>query len=93
MILVAFEDGRGCFPETSKIFINPEQVTGLDEQSNGTTVLRTISYNYLIKGDIKEVAAKLMMPEILDRAGIPLESLDELEKLIEEKFNADASKE
>jgi hypothetical protein len=93
MIAVAFEDGRGINQAGDLIFINPELVCGLQQDRNQTTCVHTTSYVWLVKGDIKMVATKLMMPEILDRAGVPLESLDELEKLIEEHFNANASKE
>ncbi len=91
-ILVEFEDGRGI-QDAGIIFINPELVAGIQHDRNGTTTVFTKAYVWLVKGDIQEVAAKLMMPEIMDRAGIGLEQLDELEKLTEEKFSANASKE
>lgn len=92
-ILVEFEDGRGISQAGLKIFINPELVAGIQPDRNGSTTIFTKAYVWLVKGDVQEVAMKLMMPEICDRAGLPLEDLDQLDKLIEEKFNADASKE
>lgn len=96
-ILVEFEDGRGISQETAAIFINPELVCGIQPDRNGSTMVFTLAYNWLVKGDIKEVAAKLMMPEIMDRAGLELDQLDELEDAVKDKFggekNADASKE
>ena len=86
MILVELKDGRGINPGGNVIMINPEQVTGLEESSPDQTVLRTISYNYLIEGSIEKVAAILMMPDMMDRAGISFDKLDELEDLIKEKF-------
>ena len=86
MILITMEDGRGINPAGQVIMINPEQVTGLEEAGNGLTSLRTCSYVWLVKGNIKTVAAMLMMPEMLDRAGIPIENVDELEDLVKEKF-------
>jgi hypothetical protein len=86
MILIAMEDGRGINPAGCKIYINPEQVTGLEEAGNDTTSLRTTSYVWLVKGKVDTVAAMLMMPEMLDRAGIKYDQLDELEEMIKEKF-------
>jgi hypothetical protein len=91
-ILVEFEDGRGIC-QAGPIFINPDLVAGIQPDRNDSTLVFTTAYNWMVKGNVKEVATKLMMPEMLDRAGIGLEALDELEKLIEEKFSADASKE
>ena len=86
MILITMEDGRGINPAGQVIMINPEQVTGLEEAGNDTTSLRTTSYVWLVKGKIDQVAAMLMMPEMLDRAGIKLDEIDDLEDLIKEKF-------
>jgi hypothetical protein len=93
MILVEFEDGRGISQEATAIFINPELVAGIQPDRNGSTTVFTKAYVWLVKGDIREVAVKLMMPDIMDRAGIGLEQLDELQKLTQEKLSADASKE
>jgi hypothetical protein len=90
-ILVEFEDGRGICDQS--IFINPELVCGVQPDGNATTLVFTQAYNWLVKGDVKEVATKLMLPDILTRAGISLEMLDQLEQLSKEQRNADASKE
>jgi hypothetical protein len=92
-ILVEFEDGRGISQDALPIFINPELVCGVQPDRNGSTTVFTTAYNWLVKGDVKEVATKLMLPDILTRAGVSLEMLDELEKLTKEQRNADASKE
>jgi hypothetical protein len=86
MILIAMEDGRGINQAGEKIYINPALVVGIEEAGNDTTSLRTTSYCYLVKGKVDMVAAMLMMPEMLDRAGIKYDELDELEVLIKEKF-------
>ena len=84
MILITMEDGRGINPAGQVVMINPEQVTGLEMAGPDTTSLRTTSYVWLVKGNIKTVAAMLMMPEMLDRAGIPIEEIDKLEDLVKE---------
>lgn len=86
MILITMEDGRGINPAGQVIMINPEMVCGLEEAGHELTSLRTTPYCYLVKGNIKTVAAMLMMPEMLTRAGIPIEDIDKLEDLVKEKF-------
>ena len=86
MILVLLKDGRGINPAGSDIYINPEQVTGLEMSGPDVTSLRTTSYVWLVKGSIEKVAAILMMPDMMDRAGISFDKLDDLEDLIKEKF-------
>jgi hypothetical protein len=86
MILVSMEDGRGVNPAGEKIYINPEQVTGLEMSGPDTTSLRTTSYVWLVKGNIEKIAAILMMPEMMDRAGLTYDKLDDFEELVKEKF-------
>ncbi len=85
-LLVEFVDSRGINPAGSKIFINPEMVTGITQDHNDITIVYTTSYNFTVQGSIEEVAAKLMMPDIMDRAGLKLDDLDELEQALKEKF-------
>lgn len=75
MILLEFQDGRGINKAGTRIFINPDQVTSLEEDQADTTLVRTISYNHLVKGNIQDVAITLMLKEMADLAGVPFTDL------------------
>ena len=76
-------DGIG-FGDT--VFVNPEAVESIDAHDDHSCLVRTKSYTYVVKGKPKEIAAMVMMPEMLQRAGLGFEVLDELEDAVKEKF-------
>ena len=76
-------DGIG-FGDT--VFVNPESVDSIEAHDDHSTLVRTPSYTFIVSGKPKEIAAMVMMPELLHRAGLGFEAFDELEKAIKERF-------
>jgi len=68
------------------VFVNPESVDSIEARDEHSTLVRTPSYTFVVEGNPKTIAAMIMMPEMLQRAGLGFEAVDELEAAIKEKF-------
>jgi hypothetical protein len=81
MILLEFKDGTGIGNKELPIFINPEAVESLQPERPDSTMVRTKSYTYLVKGAIEDIAVALMLPDLAKMAGTDMvHVVDLLEK-------------
>ena len=85
MLLVELETppGVGFGPS---VMINPESVDSVDAHDDHSSLVKTPSYTYIVVGSVRNVSAKLMAPEMLKRAGLELDQIEDLAKLIEENI-------
>ena len=64
--------------------LNPDSVDSIEAHDDKSVLVRTPSYTFVVEGSVRRISAIIMAPEMLKRAGLELDQIEDLGKLIEE---------